>query len=459
MPTQIHELTAAELLRAYRARQLSPVEAVRAVLERIERLNPRLNAFCRVDAAGALAAAKESERRWTRGEPQGLLDGVPVSVKDLLLVAGMPTGYGSRTVNLDPPWSVDSPPAARLREDGAVILGKTATPEFGHRFTTDSPLTGITRNPWNPERSPGGSSGGSGAATAARFGPLHVGTDGGGSIRIPASWCGVVGFKPTFGRVAGWPPSRWGTLSHTGPLARTVADAALLLTVLAEPDPRDGQALAPERRDYRVGLDDGVRGLRIAFSPDTGFTQLPHDLAQPIAKAALSFAELGANVEEIPPPEIPDAPALYDTIKGVIFAEQLHAMTPEQRLVTDPILREMASEGAGLSAIDYQRALVRRQEIIDRMHGFFAHWDLLLTPVTHLAPLPVPGHPKAQRTPFFTSWVNQTMQPAASLCCGFDGTGLPVGLQIIGPRFADALVLRAARAYESARGPIRYPEF
>jgi aspartyl-tRNA(Asn)/glutamyl-tRNA(Gln) amidotransferase subunit A len=455
---RLHGWTAAELLRAHRTRRLSPVEATRAILERIERINPRLNPFCRIDADGALKSARESEARWLRGQPRGLLDGVPVSVKDVLLVAGMPTGFGSRTVNLDPPWDVDSPAASRLREHGAVILGKTATPEFGHRFTTDSPLTGITRNPWNPERSPGGSSGGAGAAAAAGLGPLHVGTDGGGSIRIPAAWCGVVGFKPTYGRVPGWPPSRWGTLSHIGPLARSVEDAALLLTVLADPDPRDGQALPPDPRDYRVGLEEGVRGLRIAFSPDLGLTGVPAVIAESIVAAARRFEELGAVVEEAPPPGIAEAPALYDRMKGAVFAEQLDAMTPEQRQLTDPILREMAESGARLSAIDYQRVLVGRQEIIDRMHRFFTDYDLLLSPVSHLSPLPVPGHPRESRTPFFTSWVNLTMQPAASVPCGFGNDGMPVGLQIIGSRHADARVLRAARAFESARGPIRYPE-
>ena len=262
--------SATQLLHAYRTKALSPVEATRSALSRIEALNGPLNAYCRLDAEGALEAARASEARWSRNEPRGLLDGVPVSIKDVLLTRGMPTLHGSRTVSPDQPWTDDAPAVARLREHGAVILGKTTTPELGHKFVTDSPLTGITRNPWNLERSPGGSSGGAAAAVAAGLGPLAVGTDGGGSIRIPATWSGIVGHKPTAGRVPTWPPSRWGALSHVGPLARSVEDAALLLTVLAGPDRRDPAALPPDGRDYRIGLEDGVAGLRDRVQPRSG---------------------------------------------------------------------------------------------------------------------------------------------------------------------------------------------
>jgi aspartyl-tRNA(Asn)/glutamyl-tRNA(Gln) amidotransferase subunit A len=453
-----HWLTATELLRAYRSRRLSPLEVTRALLERIAAVNPRLNAFCRIDCDGALAAARDSERRWTRGEPLGLLDGVPVSLKDVLLVKGMPTLHGSRTVSPDSPWNVDSPAAARLREHGAVILGKTTTPEFGHRFTTDSPLTGITRNPWNPARSPGGSSGGAGAALAVGLGPLAVGTDGGGSIRIPSAWSGVVGLKPTFGRVPSYPPPRWGALSHVGPMARSVGDAALLLTVLAAPDPRDWQALAPEARDYRIGLEEGVRGLKIAFSPDLGLARVEPAIAARVAEAARMLAELGAHVEEADPPGIEASLEIYDVMKSVIFAEQVEAMTPAQRELADPILLEMAGRGRALGAVDHQRALVRRRELGRCMHAFFSGYDLLVTPTMHLPPLPVPGLPSELREPRLTCWANQSQQPAASVPCGLTEDGLPVGLQIVGPRLADAGVLRAARAYEWARGPFPHPQ-
>ncbi len=263
-------LPATELIAAYRDKRVSPVEATAAALERIDAFNDRLNAFCLTDRDGAIEAARRSEARWARGEPAGLVDGVPVSVKDLVLTRGWPTLRGSRTVDPNQAWDEDAPAVARLREHGAVLLGKTATCEFGWKGVTDSPLTGVTRNPWNPERTPGGSSGGSAAAVAAGMGPLAIGTDGGGSVRIPCGFCGLVGLKPSFGRVPIYPPSVFGTLSHLGPMARTVPDAALMLSAMARPDARDWLALPAEVRDWRDALDGGVEGLSIAFSADLG---------------------------------------------------------------------------------------------------------------------------------------------------------------------------------------------
>jgi len=457
MNDSLHWMSATELLRAYRTRRLSPVEATRAMLERIAAIQPRINAFCRMDEAGALKSARESEARWTKGAPRGLLDGVPVSVKDLVWMKGLPTLSGSRTVNPDQPWDEDGPAVARLREHGAVLLGKTTTPEFGHRFTTDSPLTGITRNPWNLERSPGGSSGGAGAALAAGLAPLALGSDGGGSIRIPSAWSGVVGLKPTAGRVPSYPPPSWDTLATTGPMARSVEDLALMLTVLAEPDPRDWNALAAERRDYRIGLEAGVRGLKIAYSPNMGIGTVEAAIAEKVKAATGVFSELGAEVIEVPPPGIAASPEVHAIMKGVIFAQQLDAMTPEQREVVDPIFREMSELGRIVTAVEYQAALVKRREIGDIMHRFFLNYDLLLVPTMHISPLPVPGHPRAMRPPTMTCWVNQTQQPGASVPCGLTPERLPIGLQIVGARLSDALVLRAARAYESARGPFPHP--
>ena len=269
MSSDLLTLSAAELLRLYRARRASPLEVTRAALQRIDSLNPVLNCFCFI-APDALAAAKESEARWMKGEPRGALDGVPVSIKDLLLTKGWPTLRGSKTVDPKGPWNDDAPVVARLREAGAVLLGKTTTPEFGWKGVTDNPLTGITRNPWNPAKTPGGSSGGAAAALAAGMGPLTLGTDGGGSIRIPCAFTGVFGLKPSFGRVPAWPLSPFGTVAHVGPMTRSVHDAALMLNVLSQPDARDWFALPYDPRDYRLGLDDGVRGLRIAYSADLG---------------------------------------------------------------------------------------------------------------------------------------------------------------------------------------------
>src|SRR5215472_13072616 len=253
-------LSAVSLLDLYRGKAATPVEVTRALLDRLDRLQPKINAFCIVDRDGALAAAAASERRWLDGKPAGPLDGVPVTIKDLMLMRGFATLRGSRLVDPDQDWSEDAPATARLREAGAVILGKTTTPEFGWKALGDSPLTGITRNPWDLSRTPGGSSAGAAAACAAGIGPLHVGSDGAGSIRIPCAFTGVFGLKPSFGRVPAHPPSPMGLLSHVGPMARTVADAALMLGVLTTPDHRDPYALPAEGKNYADALGGGVRG-------------------------------------------------------------------------------------------------------------------------------------------------------------------------------------------------------
>ena len=459
MPEPLDFWSAGQLLRAYRTGTLSPVEATRSTLSRIEALNGALNAYCRLDAEGALEAARSSEARWGRGEPKGLLDGVPVSVKDVLLTRGMATLHGSRTVSADQAWVDDAPAVARLREHGAVILGKTTTPELGHKFVTDSPLTGITRNPWNLERSPGGSSGGAAAAVAAGLGPLAVGTDGGGSIRIPATWSGVVGHKPTAGRVPIWPPSRWGALSHVGPLARSVEDAALLLTVLARPDPRDPAALPPDGRDYRVGLEDGVAGLRIAYSPDLGLAEVEPEIAAAVEGAVRTLERLGARVTTIKPPGIEAIVPVHRTCYMAIFAQFLDGLPPAQHDLVDPYLRAGAEAGRSISAAAYHAALMTRQAIAARMEALYADHDLLVLPGFHVPPPPVPGLPEGLRgkAPALTCWANHTGQPVASVPCGLTQDRLPIGLQIAGPRFADPLVLRAARAYEAARGPFPHP--
>ena len=460
MADSLHQMSANELLRGYHARSFSPVEATEAAFAQIDAHNEQVNAFCRLDREGALVAARESESRWSKGEPRGLLDGVPVSIKDLVLTKGMATLLGSRTVNPEQPWDVDAPATARLREHGAVILGKTCTPEFGHKFVTDSPLTGITRNPWNLERSSGGSSGGAGGASALGMGPLAVGTDGGGSIRIPSAWCGIVGHKPTFGRVPNHPPPRWGSLSNVGPMANSVEDAALMLTVLAGPDPRDWHALPAEKRDYRVGLSDGVAGLRLAYSPDMGLCSVDPQIAQKVSDAVQVLAGLGAQVDEIAPPGIEAINQAHVTCKAAIFAQQLSSLSPGQWEMLDESVREMAEQGKGLSAMDFQEALLARADAGTRIQALYQQYDLLITPTFHMQQPPVPGLPAEMRgkAAYLTSWVNHTMQPAATVPCGMTEDKLPVGLQIIGPKYADALVLRAARAYESARGPFPRPD-
>jgi aspartyl-tRNA(Asn)/glutamyl-tRNA(Gln) amidotransferase subunit A len=462
MPSELLTLSAAELLQMYRSRRTSPVEVTRAVLEHIAALNPVLNAFCFV-APDALVMAKASEARWMQGEPRGLLDGVPVSVKDLLLTRDWPTLRGSRTVDPRGPWSDDAPAVARLRESGAVILGKTTTPEFGWKGVTDSPLTGITRNPWNPLKTPGGSSGGGAAAVAAAMGPLTLGTDGGGSIRIPCAFTGLFGLKPSFGRVPAWPLSPFGTVAHVGPITRTVHDAALLLDVLSLPDARDWSALPYDPRDYRVGLDDGVRGCRIAYSANLGYADVDPEVAGLVARAAMRFVELGARVEEADP-ALAGVQEVFRRHWFTSAAYLLKNVTPQQKAVMDPGLVQVAEQGAQIGVLDLLDAVQQRGALGAAMNQFHEQYDLLLTPTLPLAAFDA-GKDVADvmKERHWTDWTpfsypfNLTQQPAASVPCGLTANGLPVGLHIVGPRYHDALVLRAARAFESLQ-PIPMPD-
>jgi aspartyl-tRNA(Asn)/glutamyl-tRNA(Gln) amidotransferase subunit A len=451
------------LLDLYRRKALSPVEATRLILDRLDALQPRINAFCIVDRDGALAAARESEGRWQRGQAVGPLDGVPVTIKDLILMRGFPTLRGSHLVGRDQDWSEDAPATARLREAGAVIIGKTTTPEFGWKALGDSPLTGITRNPWDLSRTPGGSSAGAAAACAAGIAPLHVGSDGAGSIRIPAAFTGVFGLKPSFGRIPAHPPSPMGLLSHIGPIARSVADAALLLTILSGDDHRDPYALPADERDYRDGLEAGVRGWRIAYSPTLGCAKVDPEIAAVTAEAARRFEDLGAIVEEVD--------ALFDPPRNALFtlwaagAAKLLAGFPDApREVMDPGLVATAEEGRRISAVEYLGADLVRTALGRQMAEFHHKYDLLLTPM-----MPIPALPVAQDlndaaterhwidwSPFSYPF-NLTRQPAASIPCGLTSGGLPIGLQIVGPLYADDRVLCAARAFEATQPERRAP--
>jgi len=461
--TDLCALSATELLRLYRTRRASPVEATEAVLGRIGRLNPVLNAFCLVAERQAREAARQSEKRWAKGAPRGLLDGVPVSIKDLLLTKGWPTLRGSKTIDPQGPWNDDAPAVARLREHGAVLLGKTTTPEFGWKGVTDGPLTGITRNPWNPRMTPGGSSGGGAAAVAAGMGPLTVGTDGGGSIRIPCGFSGLFGLKPSFGRVPAWPLSPMGTVAHVGPMTRSVADAALMLNVLALPDPRDWHALPYDPRDFCVGLDDGVKGLRIAYSADLGYAKVDPEVAKLVRKAVDTFADLGAHVENRDP-GFEDAGPLFAAHWFPGAASVVRATPPAKRRLMDKGLLETARMGEKVTTSEYLAAIQKRGALGVLMNRFHEEWDLLVTPTLPLAAFEA-GKEVANllRERRWTDWspfsypFNLTQQPAATIPCGLTKKGLPVGLHIVGPRYADALVLRAARAFESAH-PIRMPE-
>jgi aspartyl-tRNA(Asn)/glutamyl-tRNA(Gln) amidotransferase subunit A len=462
--TQLTSCTASELLQLYREGKASPLEATRAVLARIDALNPRLNAFCLLKHDEALKSAALSEARWAKGEPIGALDGVPVSIKDLILTKGWPTLRGSRTVDPNQAWDTDAPATARLREAGAVLLGKTATPEFGCKGETNSPLTGITRNPWNLQKTPGGSSGGTAAAVAAGLGPLSVGTDGAGSVRIPAAFCGNFGLKPSFGRVPAYPLSPFGSVAHLGPHTMSVRDAALMLNVLKQPDARDWTSLPFDPSDMLDSLEQGIRGLRIAYSPALGYAQsvVDPEIASSVAAAVRELEGLGAIVEQVDP-GIEDP---LDICTGLWFVGAWtiwNTLDAGQQELADPDFRAEAMLGSQIGTLDVQRLTMKRGALGSHMRQFMQRFDLLVTP--SVAVPAFDARPAGQMkmepktmlgwTPFSYPF-NLTQQPACSIPCGLTSAGLPIGLQFVGPMFGDALVLRAARAYERVR-PIPRP--
>ena len=456
-PVSAADLTATELLARFHTGELSPVEATEATLARIAEADQAVNAFCLVDRERALQQARASEARWARGEPDGALDGVPTSIKDIFLTKDWPTLRGSRTVEPAQSWTVDAPTVARLREHNAVFVGKTTTPELAWKGVTDNTLNGITRNPWDTARTPGGSSGGAAAAVALGMAPLAIGTDGGGSVRIPAAFCGIFTIKPTYGLIPHYPASPFGTLAHAGPMTTTVTETALMLDVLTGPDSRDWSALAQPAGSFLDGLDDGVRGLRIAFSLDLGFAHADPEVAEAVARAAEVFTELGATVERADP-GFSDPVADFHVLWFAGAAKSVEHLDERQRQLLDPGLREIVEQGLTYSAQDYLEATNTRMALGQRMGAFHETYDLLLTPTVGIPPFEAGLEaPAGSDSPRWTGWTpftypfNMTQQPASSVPCGFTSDGLPIGLQIVGPRHGDARVLRASRAFEQAR--------
>jgi len=450
------EMTALELLAGYRSKSLSPVEAAEACLARIRAHNEAVNAYCLVDEELTLAAARRSEERWRRGTPLGAVDGVPVAIKDIFLTRGWPTLKGSKTVDAKGPWTIDAPAVSALKRNGAVPLGKTTTPEFAWKGVTDSALEGPTNNPWDPTKTAGGSSGGSGAAVPLGMGPLAPGTDAGGSIRIPAAFSGLFGLKPTLGRCPMWPPSAFAPLAHVGPMTWTVADASLLMNVLCEPDPRD-PTLPANAIDFTAAVEGGVEGLRVAFSPNLGYVDVDPEIAVLVADAAGTFDEMGAVVEQIDP-GFSDPLESFETLFYGGAANAMRTLRNDVRRGMDAGLVAVAAEAEKKSLLDLFAAHNERAALIERMSLFHREYDLLLTPTV---PIPafttnreVPEGWPHERWPTWTPFTypfNMTGQPAASVPCGFTKAGLPVGLQIVGASHQDALVLRASHAYQCAR--------
>jgi aspartyl-tRNA(Asn)/glutamyl-tRNA(Gln) amidotransferase subunit A len=467
MTADLAMMPAHELVKLFKARKASPVEATKAAITRVEAFNPQLNAFQHLDPDGALRAARASEKRWKKGGKRlSDIDGVPVTIKDMVLTKGMPTRMGSLATDETGPWTVDAPVAQRLREAGSVFLGKTTAPEYGWKGVTDSKLFGATHNPWKIGRTSGGSSGGGCAAEAVGMGSLAIGTDGAGSVRIPASFCGLFALKATQGRVPYWPPSAQGTLSHVGPMTRTVRDAAMMMNVIARFDARDAYSRIDDEENFLKGLDKGVKGLRIAYSPNLGFVEkekIDRDVAVAVEAAAKVFKTLGAKVvEDSPDLQGLDPRKILNAHWQSNVAILLKSFSHEKRELMDPGLLKAADVGANLGQDAVVTAIHQRQTLGVIMNQFLDKYDLLLTPT-----MPVTAFAVNEAgawggdgvdigwTPF-TLTFNLTRQPAATIPCGLDREGLPIGLQIVSAHARDALVLRAAAAYERVR-PIPAP--
>ncbi|GAC67267.1 amidase [Gordonia soli] len=458
-------LSAGDLVAGYADGSLSPVAVAQEHLAAIADDDPAINSYCLVDEESATAAARESEQRYAAGVPLGPLDGVPVSVKDLLLTRGWPTLRGSELIApTDDEWAVDAPAVARLREAGAVLLGKVTTPEFGWKGVTDSLRCGVTRNPWNTDRTAGGSSGGSAAAVAAGLSTLSIGTDGGGSVRIPAGFCGIVGLKPTFGRVPLYPASPFGTLAHVGPMTRTVDDCAALLDVVSGFDSRDWWAMPTPTESARDGLGDrrDLTGVRIAYSPDLGFGSNSARVQSNTDAVVETLRAMGATVT---PVDLgwEDPAWAYHVLWFSGAQAVVGAFGPGASAKIDPGLSAALQRHGGFTAADYLDATAVRMDLGRQMGRLHEDHDVLLTPtlpsVAFEAGVDVPvGSESAD----WTSWTpysypfNLTGQPAVTVPSGFDADGvggrLPTGVQFVGARHQDHTVLRVAAAFEAAIG-------
>ncbi|WP_110668783.1 amidase [Salinicola halophilus] len=460
--TDLGTFDAVQLEDAYRNKSASPLEATRAALARIARFNEAVNAYVYVDEEGAEAAAQASTERWKKGAPLSPLDGIPISMKDLAEVAGMPARGGSLTTS-KALCEHDCPPARMLREAGAVILGKTNTPEFGWKAVTDNRVFGATRNPWNTELTPGGSSGGAAAAAALNMGVLHQGGDSGGSIRIPAAFTGTFGFKPTYGWTPQWPPATEATLSHLGPITRSVTDAARMLNVIGRYDYRDPYAVRGQPEDWGEDLGRDLRGLRIAYSPTLGYAEVDEEIAASVREAANRLEALGAEVEEIDP-GFESPLGIFQKLWFTASRDFWSQCSEADRERLDPGLVANAEHASDWSALDLFQALAKRAEFTQSLERFNQRYHLLMTPSVPISPFavnhevpPNSGMRDWEEWAPFSYPFNLSQQPAASVPCGFTRAGLPIGFQLAGGKHDDVRVLRACDAYMRAHPP-RYPD-
>jgi aspartyl-tRNA(Asn)/glutamyl-tRNA(Gln) amidotransferase subunit A len=455
--TALFGLSAQALTAAYRRRELSPLEVARGIISHVERHEPQLRATYAFDPEAALAMARASEARWQRGAPLSAIDGVPVTIKENTATKGVPTPLGSAATVLVPATD-DAPPAARLREAGAVFIAKTTMPDFGMLSSGLSSFHALTRNPWDRSRNPGGSSAGAGAAAAAGYGPLHLGTDIGGSIRLPAAWCGVVGFKPSNGRVPIQPPYL-GRVA--GPITRTVADAALMMAVLARPDARDATSLPPSDIDWGAPAID-VRGLRIGLLTDAGWGQpLTAATRDAVIDAARRFEAAGAIVEPLAPFSTREMADGIDSFWRMRSWLDIQALPPDRRERVLPFILDWVAPAAGFNAERVFRGYSQFAALRDAAVAACGRFDFMLSPVAPDVAFPaewaMPSNDaqRAMEHIGFTLPYNASEQPAISVPCGHDAAGLPIGLQIIGRRHDDVGVLRLARAWEQLRPALR----
>ncbi len=447
-----------ELAALMRDKKVSTVEVMEAFLSRIDSINPKLNAYCTLIPDQAMEAAGKAESAVMKGERLGPLHGVPVSIKDLVFTKGIRTTGGSMIYENFVP-DADAIVVERLKAAGAIVTGKTNTPEFGWKGVTDNRLFGITRNPWDLSKTPGGSSGGAGAAVAAGLCPLAIGSDGGGSVRIPASFSGIFGHKPSFGRVPQYPGfSGWETVSHTGPMTRTVRDAALMMDVIAGPDDRDRHSLPATQLSYLNEIEGGIKGLKVAWSKDLGYAPVDPVVREITSGAVRLFGNLGCELEEADP-DIENPEHVFRVIVSTDTAANLGDKLDEWGDKMDALLPRFVQMGQSFSGVDLQKANHERKKFWDSIRPFFEKYDLLLTPTLAVPPFDVesmgPRHidgVKVSPTGWlnFTFPFNLTGQPAATVPAGWTDDGLPIGLQIIGRRHDDVTVLRAAAAFEEA---------
>ncbi len=453
--TNVLDLTASKLAAVYARGEVSPVEVMKEALEKAQQTQSTLNAFCAFDADGALEAAKASEQRWRRHAPNSLLDGVPVAIKDNVCTENMPTRYGSRTVESKKADWVDAPVTARLREAGALIFGKTTLCEYGYTVSSQCSLTGVTKNPWNVAHTCGGSSAGSAAAVAARICPVAVGTDGGGSVRVPAAWSGLHGFKSSFGRIPHFPRGAFAALSHIGPLTRSARDAAIFMDIATRPDSRDWYALPYNPKSYLESLSSPLTGRRIAYSETLGIADIE---VAPAVLASLRnmrrlLVDMGAIVQDVNPPAIDRASQNHKILWTSFCARVAAVLQPEVREKLDPGFKELVVMGESVSREQLVNVLVDRGEVGRELNQFFGDYELVVCPTFPVtAPTLVEMETKSY-FPAMTAWCNQAGLPAVSVPCGVDSAGLPIAMQLVGPQYGDYSVLGASGVLEGALNP------